>query len=184
MNHNLIGTKKYQISIGFLKLFFLISIGLSTQNAIAQTSTDIQKEIDTQVWKPFKAAFEGQDGKALNDLYAEEVLRVTPVGIDTEGAFKKANLERFDGRKKEGVTIALDFWFDSRKTNETTSYEVGIFRITSVTSGIENVFYGQFHIVMKKVNNSWKITQDWDTEEINGRKINAGDFARNLPARF
>jgi ketosteroid isomerase-like protein len=138
--------------------FFLISISLCTQNAFGQISKDIQKEIDTQVWKPFKAAFEEQDGKALNDLYAEEGLRVTPAGIDTEGAFKIANLERFDGRKKEGTTIALDFWFDSRKTNETTSYEVGIFRITMVTSGIENVFYGQFHIVMKKINDSWKIT--------------------------
>ena len=36
----------------------------------------LHQEIDDQVWRPFKAAFESRDGAALNALYADSVLRV------------------------------------------------------------------------------------------------------------
>ena len=54
---------------------------------------------------------------------------MTPSGIDTENSFKAKNLERFVGYEKDGVSITLDFWFDSRHTNKTISYEVGFYRI-------------------------------------------------------
>lgn len=119
---------------------------------LAQEDVDqIQSEIDKTVWKPFKKAFETLDGKALNATYATEVLRVTPNGIDTESSFKAKNLERFKQNKMDEVSIILDFWFDSRHTNATTSYEVGFYRIgfTDKAKGT-NYSYGQFHIVLKK----------------------------------
>ena len=64
--------------------------------------------------KPFKKAFETTNGVALNKLYADEVLRVTPNGIDTESKFKEANLKRFESYRKNHTSIRLDFWFDSR----------------------------------------------------------------------
>ncbi|MEP0264937.1 hypothetical protein [Dokdonia sp.] len=152
----------------------------------AQNKTEtIQKEIDQTVWKPFQNAFETLDGDALNATYADQVLRVTPQGIDTENTFKKGNAERFASNRKNGDTINLDFWFDSRKTNETTSYEVGFYRIGFTTKGGETQYsYGQFHIVLEKINGHWKITQDWDTAIIAGNPITAKDFDKKESIRF
>ncbi|MET1258301.1 hypothetical protein ABV409_03125 [Flagellimonas sp. DF-77] len=152
---------------------------------VAQSVDEIQTEIDRTVWKPFQKAFERLDGHALNATYAEEVLRATPSGIDTENAFKPKNLERFAKNKEQSLRITLDFWFDSRRTNATTSYEVGFYRIGFTdTEGSTEYAYGQFHIVLRKIDGQWKITQDWDTDTINGVPIGATDFEKRPARRF
>lgn len=145
----------------------------------------VQQEIDRTVWKPFKHAFESLNADALNATYADQVLRVTPGGIDTRGDFKSANVERFTQNKDKGIRIDLDFWFDSRHTNSTTSYEVGFYRILSTDSiGQSSAHYGQFHIVLKHIDGHWKITQDWDTAKIGGEPIGEKHFARREPRSF
>lgn len=168
-----------------MKYVFLFLILAITPMA-AQTATEaIQKEIDQTVWKPFQKAFETLDGDALNATYANQVLRVTPQGIDTKNAFKKRNAERFASNRKNGDKIHLDFWFDSRKTNETTSYEVGFYRIGFTSKGGETQYsYGQFHIVLEKINGQWKITQDWDTATIAGKSITSKEFDKKEVLKF
>lgn len=159
---------------------------LLATNAVPDTSTGaIHDRIDQTVWKPFKAAFENLDGEALNTIYAQEVLRATTAGLDTDNAFKLTNLTRFDANKARNDLIALDFWFDSRRTSKNTSYDVGFYRIAITgQAGETDTFYGQFHIVLKNIDGQWLIVQDWDTDEIGGRKLTAADFARQPPARF
>ena len=145
----------------------------------------IHAEIDRTVWKTFQHAFESMDGDALNSVYADNVLRATPEGIDTQNEFKQTNRTRFAANVANGDQIALDFWFDSRRTEATTSYDVGFYRVRITNaSGATNTFYGQFHIVLKKLEGSWKIVQDWDTGSIGGRAISAADFERQQPVRF
>ncbi len=166
------------------KTLFVFILVLGTQLS-AQTVADFQSEIDETVWKPFQKAFEALDSEALNATYAEEVLRVTPQGIDTQNEFKAANTKRFEQNKTDGISISLDFWFDSRHTNGAASYEVGFYRIGFTgKDGKTNYSYGQFHIVIKKLNGKWQITQDWDTTTINGKPIAAEDFAKKEPLRF
>jgi len=164
--------------------WILIVAFLVVFNVKGQNVSVLQKEIDFQVWRPFKEAFESMDGEMLNQLYAEDVLRVTPNGIDTHGAFKKANVVRFKERKQSGSKIMLDFWFESRNTNEDTSYEVGVFKIVTISGENESTVYGQFHIVLKKIDDQWLITQDWDNVLVNGKQLGADDFARKPPAQF
>ncbi|MDT0620738.1 hypothetical protein [Croceitalea vernalis] len=167
--------------IRFLTLcLFLFSIDGFTQKDTAA----LQEEINQEVWNAFQNAFQTLDGEALNATYAETVLRVTPSGIDTQNSFKAKNLERFMGYEKEGVSITLDFWFDSRHTNTTASYEVGFYRIGFIKNNETTYSYGQFHIVIQKLNGQWKITQDWDTDTINGEKIGAQDFGKRAPLKF
>jgi ketosteroid isomerase-like protein len=166
------------------KTIFFLLLGCSIY-ALAQNSQAIQKEIDQTVWKPFQQAFETIDGEALNSLYAAEVLRVTPSGIDTQNEFKSTNLKRFTQNKANGDSIKLDWWWDDRKTSEDTSYEVGFYRIKFTTGdGATNTVYGQFHIVLKKIAGHWKITQDWDTTTIAGQKIDSTLFATKKPLQF
>ena len=168
-----------------LAVFFTF-LTLNTTPGLADINLEAtHKEINTTVWKAFQDAFQALDGKALNDVYADNVLRITSDGIDTQSAFKEANVTRFAENIKNGDRIALDFWLDSRQTNETTSYDVGFYRMAMTTSaGATNTFYGQFHIVLKNIDGGWKIAQDWDTSSIGGKPITAKDFARKLPDQF
>lgn len=167
-----------------MKKNLLLLLSIVTLNSFAQDITAVQKEIDQELWKPFQQAFERLDATALNALYADEVLRVTPGGIDTEEAFKAANVARFKENKTAGVSIKLDFWLDNRKTNANTSYEVGFYKIQFTSKEGQNSVYGQFHIVLKKIDGVWKITQDWDTDRINGNGITAKDFEKQKAIRF
>ena len=173
--------------VRLLSLLLSLSVMTTTlaETESVRTHASIHAEIDRTVWRPFKEAFETLNGQALNQVYGNEVLRVTPAGIDTRNRFKLSNLSRFDGNRKRGDTIKLDFWFDSRQTNETNSYEVGFFRIgiTSVSGDIET-HYGQFHIVLKNQGDKWKIIQDWDTTTIAGEPIDEQIFQRKSVARF
>ena len=168
-----------------LAVFFTF-LTLNTTPGLADLNLEAtHKEINKTVWKAFQDAFQALDGKALNDVYADNVLRITSDGIDTQSAFKEANVTRFAENIKNGDRIALDFWLDSRQTNETTSYEVGFYRMTMTTSaGETNTFYGQFHILLKKIHGRWKIAQDWDTSSIGGQPITAADFERKVPDQF
>ncbi len=167
-----------------MRKFSLMILLFSITTMYAQDVQSIQKEIDQGLWKPFKKAFDTVDGFALNALYADEVLRVTPNGIDTENKFKNANLKRFESYKKNKTSVQLDFWFDSRKTNASTSYEVGFYRMQLVKPDTTDTIYGQFHIVLKKTLGKWKITQDWDTAIINGKVISKSDFEKQQPKQF
>jgi len=164
---------------------FLVLVVFGAQLSTAQSAVSaLQQEIDETVWKPFQKAFEDLDATALNAIYAQKVLRVTPNGIDTEEAFKQGNNKRFAMFKTEGVKIQLDFWIDSRHTNAITSYEVGFYRIAATTKKETTYSYGQFHIVLKKDMGVWKITQDWDTTVVNGKTIDAEDFERKPILQF
>ena len=69
----------------------------------------VHQEIDRTVWKVFQNAFESMDGEALNSVYADAVLRVTPDGIDTQNQFKQTNETRFLANIANGDQITLDF---------------------------------------------------------------------------
>ena len=163
-----------------------VFLSLIANTAFAGTEAgDVQKVIDRTVWKTFQSAFERMDGDSLNSVYADEVLRVTPEGLDRDGVFKQFNEIRFRENKLRGDRIALDFWFDSRHTDSTVSYDVGFYRVrVTDASGETSSFYGQFHIVLNKIDGHWKIVQDWDTASIGGRPITAEDFERRAPAEF
>lgn len=162
----------------------LILFLFAMTSLFAQDNTMLQKNIDDTLWKPFKIAFETLDATKLNALYADEVLRVTPNGIDTDENFKTSNKERFQQNKAAGIRIQLDFWFDSRHTNTHTSYEVGVYRMQMKNEKGTNTVYGQFHIVLQKIGDNWRITQDWDTASVNGRVLTAVDFDKNPPLVF
>ncbi len=167
-----------------MRKFSLFVLLFCCTHAFTQDVKALQHEINENLWKPFKMAFETLDGPALNALYAKQVLRVTPNGIDTENRFREANLKRFEDNRNSQTSIQLDFWFDSRHTNTHVSYEVGFYRMRLIKAGGGTTIYGQFHIVLKKEGDTWKITQDWDTSTINGNTITANDFEKQQPLRF
>lgn len=168
----------------------IIMCGYMQFSAFAQLTTaleeekKIQNEIDEQVWKPFRQAFESRDAEALNAIYGPEVIRVTPNGLDIDNKFKQGNIERFAESRKAGAKVDLDFWFEHRHSVPTASYEVGYFRISTQVDGAKSIFYGQFHIYIQKIGGQWKITQDWDNSFVRGADVTAKDFAQGKLGPF
>ena len=167
-----------------MKLYFALIALFFTFFTNSQDLEAVQEEIDQHLWKPFKQAFENLDAEKLNALYAKDVLRVTPNKIDTQNAFKDGNIKRLNGHKENHTDLKLDFWFDSRHTNEINSYEVGFYRMELSNADGINTIYGQFHIVLRKIDGSWRIIQDWDTSIINGEEIGVKAFEKQKPIQF
>ena len=167
-----------------MKKTLLLIVLLSTVGLVhSQTKVDkeaIEKEVNKQLWKPFKTAFDDRDAKLFNSLHTDDVLRVSKWGIKQGPEYKEGVLKSYE--KKDAPKREIDFWLEHRIYAENIGYEIGYYRITSYRANNEvKVSYARFHIVLKKINGKWLIAQDWDTNNINGVAVTAEDFAKGVP---
>ena len=144
-----------------ISIYLFLIIG-----SVVVFSQNIQSEIDEQVWIPFTMAWESNDGEAYNAIHSDDVWRINPGRLLIADEYKNRNLEKMQGQPKNQI---IEFTFETRTANGDNAYEVGYYRITRNEDGQQ--FVGRFHVALKKINGQWKITQDWDTGEINGVKI-------------
>jgi len=109
-------------------LLTLLFVCISSLMIAQEDIYSIQKEIDSTVWRPFKKAFEALNANDLNSLYAKDVLRVTPNGIDTKGLFKAKNIERFNTSTMEILlTVMANFILCYKNTKGTGRlHKIGI----------------------------------------------------------
>ena len=162
----------------FLLLCYFGFLAISGQ--AQETSSSFVTEINDQVWKPFKKAYEARDAKLFNSLHTDDALRITEGGI-TPGPDYKARITEGFQRPFDG-TITIDFAFEHRLYYGDLAYEVGYYRITYIRPGQEEASsYGRFHVMLRKINGQWKIAQDWDTEMIGSHKISEDDFHGATP---
>lgn len=172
--------KNYQ---SFLKVAGSLSLILlvNCTNAWAQrmkTSPEVIKEIDEQVWKPFIKAYAIQDGALYNSVHTEDALRVSPGGIKVGKEFRERNLKNFAAGKKRGFAPVFEFKFISRQAKEDIAYEVGLYKGTFKTEQGIRHWYGQFHVVLKKINGRWKIAQDQDMNDLGGQRIDEAYYQK------
>lgn len=163
-----------------MKKLLLLFILLKATLIFAQSETkpDYSKEIDEQVWEPFKKAYANYDAEEYIALHADDVLRVTKwSGIRTGEAFRTGIQKNFN--KKDKVAHQLEFQFEHRIHSADVAYEVGYYRMTRTPKeGKPERHYGRFHVVLKKIDGKWKIAQDWDTGNINGHEVTGADYQR------
>ncbi|WP_428743492.1 nuclear transport factor 2 family protein [Tenacibaculum sp.] len=157
----------------FVITFFIVLCSITL--SFSQNQQELEKEINEQVWKPFKTYFEARDWKAFNSLHTDDVLRANKYGIRIGAAYKNSvqtSYQKSTNRKRQ-----IDFCFDQRIYKENTGYEVGYYRIIYTEKGKEPyISYGRFHVVLKKINDRWFIAQDWDTDAINRKPITKEDY--------
>jgi len=149
---------------------FLLSISIS---AFGQ---NLQKEIEDQIWTPFTKAWESNNSQAYNDLHTDDVWRITPQGLVVGDEYKNRNEERMSNNKNQSRKI--EFWFEHRLANGNNAYQVGYYRITDTSTTETQYYYGRFHVGLKKIDGQWKISQDWDTSNINGGEVTAEEYAK------
>ncbi|MDP2540056.1 hypothetical protein CSC81_06295 [Tenacibaculum discolor] len=152
-------------------LIFLISITLS----FSQNKEVIEKEVNEQIWQPFKKSFEARDWNTFNSLHTNDVLRVNKYGIRIGEEYKTSVQTSY--QKPTTKKRQIDFCFNQRTYKESTGYEVGYYRVIYTEKDKEpRIVYGRFHVVLNKKNGVWLISQDWDTDTINGEPITKEDF--------
>lgn len=155
-------------------IFLILNMGL-VQAQEKDNSATIQ-EIDTQVWEAFKKAYAEQDGKLFNSIHSDNVIRITSRGILRGSEYKERNTANF--ARTDRPKVLIDFVFESRIHESDIAYEVGYYKVTYFEKEGESHSYGRFHVVLKKIEGTWKITQDWDAPSINGVRVTEADFEK------
>ena len=156
-----------------LTFLFLSVIGLM---AYSQDS-EIQKDIDQQVWEVFKKSYAARDAALFNSIHTDDVLRISSREIRIGDEYKNQIAENYK-RPFEG-SISIDFRFEHRVHREEVAFEVGYYKVNRTNAdGKEANFYGRFNVLLKKLDGIWKIAQDWDSGNINGHEVGAGDWER------
>ena len=63
-----------------MKLTFAVITLLSIQTVWAQPYTpdpEVVKEVNEQLWKPFKRSYEARNSDTFNDLHTDDVMRIS-----------------------------------------------------------------------------------------------------------
>lgn len=141
----------------------------------AHTYGAVLETVDKEVWQIFKTSLEEGDAEAFNAIHTEDVIRSYGDTMITGQDFRNRNIKVFSNPKLPEATI--DFSFVSRAHTDEVVYEVGYYRMKMIRDGEETKNYGMFHVVLKKIDGTWKVAQDWDTSELHGEKISAKHFA-------
>ncbi|MFC0605153.1 nuclear transport factor 2 family protein [Winogradskyella pulchriflava] len=145
-----------------LPLVFLVF----TSTTMYAQKADNLKAINI-VWAKFYKAFETLDYTLMADIHSKDLVRVSGgkriLDYDTYINNYKVG---FESDKKAGQTSTISLRFFERISNEFTASERGIYKLVR-NKGTDNeqAYYGQFHVVLKKINDEWKITMDYDSSE-------------------
>lgn len=157
---------------------FLITLFLFTV-CVLHAQDDIPTEIDSQVWHPFVHSFNALDAQTFNALHTPDVIRGGPWGLYLGKEYYDGNIQHMAQGKAEGEERKLALVFEHRVHREAVAYEVGYYRVVAIRDGAERTYYGQFHVVLKKIDGGWKIAQDWDASEIGGIEVGETLFQKH-----
>ena len=143
---------------------------------------DAKQEINTQVWKPFIAAFNNRDSKAFMEVHSKDVVRSSRDSKTVLNWEQYAQqMQRSDQR--EGQTKRkreLELRFTERIYGSDLAVEVGVYKTTMTQENqAPRSFYGRFHVVLRKEQGVWKILVDTDSSE--GNSITEQQFQAASP---
>lgn len=157
-------------------IYLLIVLAISTQFGTTQNADNL-KDINA-VWAKFYQAFETLDYTLMAEIHSEDLVRVSGgrriLDYDTYINNYKAGFER---DKKAGVTSHISLRFFERLNNDNSASERGVYKLVRNKGKTdEQAYYGQFHVLFKKLDGQWKITMDYDSSE--GGTIGEEDYQK------
>ena len=152
----------------------LLLVSLNQGNSQAQTNLI---EIN-QVWSQFYKAFEDLDYSLMAEIHSKELVRISGgQRISDYYSYINGYKTRFAAAKEKGITNSISLRFFERISNDSIASERGIYRlIRNKGKDEEQTYYGQFHVLFKKYNGTWKILMDYDSTE--GNTIGKEDYEK------
>ena len=152
---------------------------------IPQDSANILrlKEINRDIWTPFSEAYATADATKYIGLHTADLIRATG-GIWTEikdlDTYTENVQSQFQASKDFGNGMEIAFTFFERVAGPAAASERGIYHLTkTMLDGEQRHFFGKFHVFLRKVNGTWKIAVDYDSDE--DGSIGEEDFEAGVP---
>ncbi|WP_179345663.1 nuclear transport factor 2 family protein [Winogradskyella ursingii] len=159
-----------------LKKFSIIIFSLALFSHISHSQPLDNLKAINLVWADFYKAFDSLDISYMEKIHSKDLVRI-PGGnriLDYETYINNYNLQ-FTNDKTTNQTNEIELRFFERINTSTKASERGVYKmIRNKNTPQEQIFYGQFHVLLKKIDGKWKIIMDYDSTE-NG-KIDQEEF--------
>ncbi|KJK53302.1 hypothetical protein UK23_01215 [Lentzea aerocolonigenes] len=130
--------------------------------------TDLLRQLNADIWHPFRLAYSKLDAAAFLELHAPELIRAGGPATQVSGfAEYSGQIEKwFTDLADRGSSVTISFRFVERIAANDLASERGIFQIVSRRAdGDERTFYGRFHTYARRTDGRWRICSDYDTDE-------------------
>lgn len=127
------------------------------------TDLDLLRELNRDVWHPFRTAYGACDTDAFLALHTPGLIRAggPSKSIRTHDEVAAETAHWFAGALARGIPLDIDFRFVERLAAGGLASERGIYRITAG----DDVFHGRFHTFSRHGDTRWQITVDYDAPE-------------------
>lgn len=149
-----------------------MTIGLValTTNSLFSQDTNLFKEINTQVWENFEKAFASNDVELLLSIHSTNIIRIPADKqvVVTGQEYFNSQVKSFQWVTENNYQTEINLRFTERICNNEIASEIGIYKYKVVDNENEiRYYYGKFHVLLEKKNDSWKILMDYDNSENN-----------------
>ncbi|GAB3846122.1 DUF4440 domain-containing protein [Dactylosporangium cerinum] len=130
--------------------------------------TELLRELNNELWRPFRAAYAARDAAAFLALHSPDLIRAsgtdgTVFGLDRYAAQVEP---WFAGMAARGDVLDITFRFTERIAAPDLASERGVYRIVVAPVGADRLtFHGRFHTFARKVGGSWRIAVDYDSTD-------------------
>jgi len=160
-----------------IKIIFVVLFIFNAIHFVSAQAALLHKKINQDMYGNFSEAFKKLDYSLFASIHSKEMIRISGNGGEIKNV--KKYLEGYEKRWNNPKTIAspIDFRLFERVTSDSLVSDRGIYRSTYKNDkGEIKHFYGQFHVLLRLENNSWKILIDYDSNE--NHTINIDSFEK------
>ncbi|SHH37897.1 hypothetical protein [Winogradskyella jejuensis] len=105
----------------------------------------------------------------MAEIHSKDLVRVSG-GRNISDYYSYINnyKRQFASMKQSNQSNSIALRFFERVTNDSVSSERGVYKLTrNPNTAKAQSYYGQFHVIMKKIGDQWIITMDYDSSESN-----------------
>ncbi|WGD34312.1 nuclear transport factor 2 family protein [Olleya sp. YS] len=153
----------------FKKLIFTVVLFIAFTCQSHAQSLDNLKAINYTVWLKFYKAFKTLDYTLMEQIHSKDLVRISGgKNISDFESYINNYKARFNSDKENNISYNISLRFFERINNDSVASERGIYKLMiNPNSADPQIYYGQFHVILKKENGEWKIVMDYDSTENN-----------------
>ena len=153
-----------------IKILVYITFFVGLANPTEAQNIKNLKDINNDVHYKFCQSFDSLDYKLMESIHSKKLIRVPAdrKRILNYEEYMEENKRSFEHAKENNNTLNIDLRLFERLNNDSVASERGIYKFTvNKSQEDEQVYYGKFHVILIKEDNTWKILMDYDSNENN-----------------
>lgn len=113
----------------------------------------------------------------MGEIHSKELIRISGGKRITDyNTYINNYKTRFYKAKDNKITNSISLRFFERINNDSIASERGVYKLIRVQNLKKKVYYGQFHVILTKEKDLWKILMDYDSNKNNS--INEKDYLK------